>query len=259
MAKRVVKTKATRAEVVKLIRDLPGILTGTKKSGFAIHKIFWGAVAHSLFTSITEAYVSKSQGGADDLGNDWEDLTQYTKAYKVPANEGNVPQSIVRRRKKNLKGGAGNRTGLGILTPGEYKEWRRIFGVIYHSYKDKYGEVEAKQMAGQIAWTQLKEAGASTMWDVLGNRTVLILRRTDRLIKSLSPGNFDPSSGYRKSCKDQIFILSRGKIILGTNVPYAEMHNKTRPIWPENIDEWLDKAVEAGTDAIYERLGEILE
>lgn len=260
MAKRTIRNRITKEEAKKLIRNLPAIMSGSKPSQFGLHKIFWGAIAYSMFESIWTAFIIKSLGGTDDLGNSWPDLAQSTKAYKIAANEGGTPANIVRRARVNAKlNKAGERQGLGLLTPGEYKKWKQIFGTIYHNYVSRYGEAEAKQMAGQIAWTRLKEMGAVTKWDVLGTRDLLIMRRSERLGDSLSPGNFDPNVGYRKSGKDQIFILQRGQMVMGTNVEYAEMHNKTRPVWPEEMNEWMDKAVDFAMEKIVERLESILQ
>lgn len=249
--KRNVKTNLTKEQVKKLIRDLPGILSGRLPSQFGLHKIFWGAVAYSLFQSISEAYQEKSKGGTDDLGNSWDDLSQHTKAYQRDPFQNTPSMSLSRRAKRNKK------TGLGLLTPTQHKTWKNIFGHVYHSNLERLGEEEAKKLAGQLAWSRLKEMGAVTKWDVFGTRDLLILQDKGTLSSSLLPGKFDPASGYKKGNKNQVFTLRRGSIEMGSSVPYAEMHNKTRPIWPEEMGPWLEQATEFGRDAVYDRLVQI--
>jgi hypothetical protein len=245
MAKRRVKTRLKRSEVKKLIRDLPGMLSGRINSRFALHKIFWGAVAHSLFTSIHQAFQDKSYHEPDDLGNSWRDLTRHTKAYKRDVSQGGTSRSLISIRRRNMrKDRHGERLGLGILTAAQYRAWKTIFG----------------RLAAQVAWARLKDMGAKTMWDVLGSRHLRINIRTGALLNSVRPGKFDPSSGYKKGDKNQVYKLHRGSITLGSGLARANhVGNHHRPIWPEEIDGWIDKAVEFGRDAVYERLSQILE
>lgn len=242
-----VRAKLNQTQLSNLIADLPKILNGAKQDRYNLYKIFWGAVAHSMFTSISEAYEAKSEGQADDLGNTWDDLDRDYKAYKRPVRTGEIPSNLRRRLKKS-------NNSLGLLTPGQHKTWQKIFGTIYHSQRYKVGEEEALQLAGQIAWTRLKQMGAQTKRDVLGDRKVEIMRVSDKLYLSLSPGKFNPSTGYKKKNSRQVFELRRGVVRIGTEVPYAAFHDETRPVWPDNVDEWIDKAIEAGTNAVHARL-----
>lgn len=248
---RTIRTKATPAQVQKLVRDLPAILRGRKPNRFRLYTIFWGAVAHSLFTDIHRGYEDKSEGDQDELGNTWDKLDEKYVAYKRPVYPGEIPPSLRRRLK--------DQNTLGLLTPTQYAAWKQIFGVIYGSYRAKMGEDAAKALAGQIAWTKIKEQGGKTKLEVLGSRDVPIMRVTDRLIKSISPGDFTKTGGYRKRNRDQVFELQKGTLTIGTKVPYADKHDKTRPVWPNNIELWINRAIEAGRDAVMNRLQEISE
>lgn len=240
-------SKLTKEQMQQLVRDLPGILSGKKSDRYRLYHIFWGAVAYSMFTSISEAFEQKSEGETDELGNSWEDLDRDYKAYKRPANRGDIPGNLRRRLQPS-------KNALGLLTPSQHKRWQQIFGTIYHAYKEKMGSAKAKELAGQLAWTRLKDQGAQTKRDVLGNRKVTILRVSDKLFLSLSPGKFNPSSGYQKKNSRQVFQLQGGKLIIGTNVEYASFQDDSRPVWPEEIGTWIDRALSAGHDAIYNRL-----
>lgn len=253
-----------RTELKKFLRDLPGIISGTKPSRFGLHKTFWGAVAHSLFTSIYAGFKAKSEGGTDELGESWEDIQQHTKAYHRDVAQGGTDKGLVRRRRYNMgRLESGERRGLGLLTPGQYKLWKNTFGVIYHHYKDNHGTFDQlralKSTAAQIAWTRVKESGGVTMWDVLGTRKLPLLVRTGELEKALTPGTYDPATGYKKGNKNQVYVVNRGAITIGVNLAKANYVSKQRPLWPADIDLWLNRAVEAGVEAVFKRLQEILE
>jgi len=261
MAKRRINTKLPREQVVKLYRDLPAILNGKKPSRFGLHRLFWGAIAYSMFQSIYDAYLVKAYGLPDELGNEWDDLTKKYKAYHRPLDQGaltRIPDNLRRRLKTNKATGT-----LGLLTPSQYKAWRKIFGTIYHSAKSRMPDGEAKALAGQIAWTRTKAAGGKTKLEVLGNRDLLILRVSDTLSGSLAPGEFDPETGYKKSSKYQIFTIRRGSLEIGTRVHYASMVSRRnnqdfRPIWPEEMGPWIDKAIDFAMDAVLEKIESIL-
>ena len=242
-----IRSKLTKEQMQQLVRDLPGILSGKKTNRYRLYNIFWGAVAHSMFTSISEAYERKSEGQTDELGNTWEDLNRDYKAYKRPVRTGDIPSNLRRRLQPS-------HNALGLLTPSQHKRWQQIFGTIYHSYKDKIGNVEAKKLAGQLAWTRLKNQGAQTKRETLGNRKVEILRISDKLYLSLSPGKYDATSGYQKKNSRQVFQLQAGKLTIGTNVEYASYHDDSRPVWPDEMGVWIDRAMSAGHDAVYNRL-----
>lgn len=250
MAKRTIRTRLPRKELRRFLLNLPGMLSGTKPSQFGLHRLFWGAIAYSLFTSIHDGYDVKSMGLPDELGNEWDDLDPRYKAYKRPVIKGEVAAKFIRRSKTSP---------LGLLSPGEYSRWRVIFGTIYHSYKNKMQDSEAKALAGQIAWTRLKDQGAPTKLKVFGERSVSIMRKTDALYLSLEPGEFNETTGYRKKRSTQVFKIERGKLTIGTNIPYAVHHDKTRPVWPEELGRWLDDAVSFAHEVIYQRISQILQ
>ena len=243
-------TSLSREDLAELFEDLPKLITGEKRTNkLSVYKVFWGTVAHSLFTSIYEAYLQKSQGEQDDLGNSWKDLTQEYKAYhKKMGSE--TARKYKRRYKSNT---------LGLLSPTEYKQWKTWFGRVYHAKKKSEGEEKAKAMAGKVAWGKAKAAGAPTMLDILGNRNLAINIDTKRLILSLKPGKHNSSNGYKKSHYFQVFSIHNGVLTIGTRVAYSEYVNAQRPFIPEDVDLWVDRAVQLGTEALANELIKILQ
>jgi hypothetical protein len=221
---------------------------GSKK-GTTAHNLFWGAFAHSLFTSIYTAFKEKSDHGIDNLGEVWADLTPEYKAYKIPMGA-ETPTKY--RRRNNLK-------TIGLLSSREQKRWSKEFGKVYHRTKKKLGEKEAKALAGAVAWKILKEMGAPTKIELLGNRKLPIHMRTKRLYNSLKPGRYGKRLGYAKSNDDQVFKQTAKTLQLGTKVPYAKHVDSLRPLWSYDIDPWIDKALNDAIRVLSKELPNILE
>lgn len=247
----VIRTRLKSPELKKMLKELPGILSGRKPNKYRLYQVFWGAVAFSMFHSISAAYKQKSKGQEDELGNTWPDLDRDYKAYKRPVQPGDLAPNLRRRLKPSVN-------TLGLLSPSQHKRWQQFFGIIYHAYKHKMPDDEAKALAGQIAWTRIKEEGAVTKRQVLGDRKLLIMQVSGRLLVSLSPGKFNPSSGYTKRNSNQVFELQKGRISIGTKIDYASHHDKTRPVWPEDVDAWIDRAMDDGLNAVQARLFTVL-
>ena len=195
-----IQSSFSKKVVDDIIKSIPGVIAGRERDQFKLHNKFWGAVALSMYQSLNKAFDDKSQGGQDDLGNSWDDITERTKAYSRPIFPGDVP----RRMRLNER-----RTDtIGLLSPAEYKRWRYIFAIIFNKDKDKLGNKEAKARAARVAWDILKKAGAQTKIDVLGSRDLLILRNADRLYRSFLSGKLSTHS-YRIFNKDQVYIVEK--------------------------------------------------
>tara|TARA_R110000787_G_scaffold102886_3_gene209098 strand:- start:136 stop:585 length:450 start_codon:yes stop_codon:yes gene_type:complete len=127
----------------------------------------------------------------------------------------------------------------------------------------------AKARAAQIAWATLKAEGAKTKLMVFGDRQAEILRDTGVLFNSLSPGRLGGSGDYAPPA-DQIFDLVSTGVIVGTNVPYASVHQRgskkknipARPFLPTAKNpacpEWIKRWVEVGSDATHEAITQSL-
>lgn len=223
--------------VARAYGNIPAILAGTKNDTYGIRNIFFPRVAEYVYGQIHYAYILKSEGIADELGNKWPDITQKTKA-----------QRPIRKGDKTLLGLSKAQTGTkledrkrGLLTPSEDKLWRYIFSRYMNQFILTMDEGSAKARAAKIAWKVLKDKGAKTKLEVLGNRDLLIMRVTDRLLKSLEPSKVG-TSGYRPK-KDQIYNVQQGVLTIGSTVEYAKFHSKRPPI-PDNIDPWIDEAID---------------
>jgi hypothetical protein len=86
-------------------------------------------------------------------------------------------------------------------------------------------------------------------------------RDTGKMFKSFTPGNDDVPSG----ATDQIFETPPGRVVVGTNVPYATKFSESRPFWPRGgkmptawareINEALERAIVKAVVIIAQRGG----
>jgi hypothetical protein len=208
----------TRDELRRLLRELPRILAGHAPDPLGVAKGLQLRLGVALLSKVQQAFVVKSRGGTGDDGIKWPPMK---------------PASIAQRRttagERKQLGITGKRV-RGLLTPAEDKRWRQIFAQRKWLFVTKFGmgDREASERAAQIAWAVLKSSGAKTKLAVLGGRQVDMCRDTSRYFRSLSPGVEDRPSGEA----EQVFQVSPGRVIVGTNVPYAGRQHKLRPLWP---------------------------
>jgi hypothetical protein len=227
--------RGTRQDVRNVAYKLRAILAGRADDPHRVGYGFLLALGFGALSDIKDAYVTKADGGTDEMGISWPDLTPETKAYGRRFGPG---------EQSRLKGAAGlgrqNRfapgQNTGLLTAEQLKKWKRLFAQALNRLRVSLPEKEAKERAAQIAWAQLKREGAQTKLQVYGSRKVQVLRDTGVLLNSLSPGVLSgqpPFMTYTKPSGDggdqQEFEVSPGRVSVGTNVPYAAAHqNGTR-------------------------------
>lgn len=243
-----------KIRIQNFILSIPKILSGDipadTQNRKRIFNAFWSAVILSIFTDIHKGYEAKSLKLNDENGDRWQDLSPFTKAYK-------------RNRKgfltKSQRGKLNNPSTIGLLTPAQYDTWKKNFKKYYgKAIKKGSEEGEAKEIGAKFAWTIAKNRGAETLIGTLGEADMLIMRATNTLFNSLRPGKVSGTGKYRKSNMHQIAKFEDGGVVLGTNVPYAKMaegpEEYHRPIWPEELGIWYDRAIEAGRDAMAQEL-----
>lgn len=238
-----VRTRYTKAEVQAIMRQGTNAIWGRAPDTYGFARVFWGAIAYSLFSSIHEAFLAKSNHGRDDLGFSWVDLTRKYKAYgRMDARRG-IPLPGPKYRP--------------TLKRNQNKRWKSIFARIWiKKGKDR----QAAQIAAGAAWNYVKDKmGAITLIGETADRKVPLLQKTKRLINSLEPAPLLGDGRYAPINHDQIWRVQAGELTLGTRVPYAEFVDLKRPLWPRDISVWLDRAMSEGRDALIDRLIEILQ
>lgn len=231
--------KWSRNQVERLIKSIPTALMG-RPTPYAqmLRSMFFAHFANSFFTSWYDASVAKSDGVADEFGNNWKEITNHTKIYRQLNKE--------ERKKFKAKG------TRGLLSASEDKLWRIIFMRKWTQFASFMNDKEAKKRAAQIAWTVVKSQGAKTKLREYSNREARILHVTGRLIQSLRPSSI--GGGFYRPNKDQIAEFNGNVIRLGTSVPYATKVNVERPLVPPQHIVWVNRASKQAIEKIIEQL-----
>jgi hypothetical protein len=89
----------------------------------------------------------------------------------------------------------------------------------------------------------LFDPSKGTKKDQLANRKALINVDTSRLIKSLKPGKVIGGM-YVSENKDQKVFVNSARIAFETKVPYADDVQAVRPFIPDNLQPWMQEAIE---------------
>lgn len=245
----IVTTKTPKA-VSDLIDSLGEVLSGNSPDSHGLKEVFWSAFAHSLATSVHQAFLIKSAHGTDELGEKWPDLDPKTKAYG--RKEGRVGLPLY-RGKPTLYGNTHRPT----LTKEQDKEWRRVFVMRLVFLRTQIDDREATSAAAAIAWDHVKKTmGAKTILAYAKDRIMLLLQKSGRLEKSLRPGTL--SGEKYNPPPEQVSRLDKSELTWGTGVEYASRVHTKRPFWPKNIDPWITRAVEAGIQSVIKKLKDIL-
>lgn len=252
MSTRTITTKLPATEVERILSSIGDFISGQRNDRYSIGTTFWAHFAHELYSRIHDAYAVKAEGGTDDLGNNWPPISQKTKA-KRQIGRGNLSEFGLTKKWSGYKLEERQR---GLLTPEQNKVWKKTFYTMLKKFELQMDVEAAKQVAAKIAWGRVKAMGADTKLDIFGNLDALIMRETDRIYNSLEP-SLAGKRGYRPR-KEQLFSVNQGSITIGTEVPYAQYHDGTRPVIPNDIDKWVDEATEIAMEAALERALEVL-
>lgn len=220
--------RGTRADLVKLIRELAAAAGGGTDS-LGVMRPILAIAGVTLLSQIQSAFLVKARGGTGSDGVQWKKLQRKTiAARRTTASE-----------RKTL--GVGGRRTRGLLTPDQDRRWRAIYRSTLASFAAR-GVAGGPALAAQRAWAILKSEGAKTKLDVLGGRTVEIGRDTGALLRSLTPGAEETAARP----PGQILDIEPGRIVVGSNIPYAASFHKDRPLWPERLpDAWWNAVCEA--------------
>lgn len=240
--------QGSRADVRQLLSRLLRALSGVEADPWGVTQAVQLRMGVVLLSLIQQAFIVKSRGGTDDCGIRWPPLKRET---------------IARRR---LGKGEAKRLGItgprtrGLLTPAEDARWRKIFARKTAQLQLRgMSLADAKARAAQIAWTVLKQEGAKTKLDVLGSRTVDMLRDTGELLRSLTPGV--ERDGSAATVDGQILRAAPGKVIVGTNKKPWHHNSGRRLYWPTDGNlpaSWWEAILGAGRRGVASAVGQIL-
>lgn len=218
MNETVVYVRATRAQVRRVIDDIPAAARRGGAADVILHK-----AGVAVLNRISKAFVIKSQGGTDECGERWAPLAKATVQKRLrklrPTQEQDRPSSA--------------------LSPEQQDKWWGYYRSAMARYKDR-------GIAAKIAWSRLKHFGIGGHFDKYGGYSLGILRDTEELLRSLEP---DSSSAH------QVFRVAPGEVEVGTNRQGALAHHTggkklpQRRLWPSpknwTAAWWQEVLVEA--------------
>lgn len=259
--------RGSRADVSRIAQQLAGILSGREPDTMGIGRGFLLALGFAVLSSVKEAYVIKARGGTDAMGVRWPKLKPQTIANRRVGPRDVRSSALIREREKIRK------RELASIK----REFARQEGRLFERFLLSLDAKEARKRARQIASARATRATGLTKVQTLGGRLVEILRDLGILLNSFSPGMLSgegPNAVYTKPSgeggDEQIFDVSPGLLIAGSNVAYSATHNfgdpsrniPRRQILPDNEsqvpevwwEDWLDVAVrslEAGTRLLF--------
>lgn len=246
-----VRGNYTKETLNRAISHIKGVVTGKEKDQFGVGLRFWSAVAHSLFSDIFQAFLTKSTHSTDELGQSWKDLSPEYKAYGRPD---------ARRGLQLYDNRAVNTPSLRVrptLSPDANRAWGgRWLGILLGI--DALESDSSKHIAGGSTWKYFKAKGYPTLKGLTRSMKLPILNKTGTLQRSLFPS---PLSGgiYIPLDANQIFRPGSGTLTIGTKRPHIDAIDRDRPLWPKSIGPWLSKAVGKGRDVLYQELPLVLE
>lgn len=230
-----VQFTGTAAEASRLLAALPLIVAGTHPDPHGLARMVQLRGGNALLSQVYQDFLRKSRGERGRDGIVWPPLQPETIAYGRRTTRGERKALGIREK--------GHRRSL---TPDQNRRWGAIFArVSAEAMADGLSEAEAKAKGGAVAWAKLKEDGAHTLLELLGNRKVDMCRDTGEYLRSLAAGVDDKKN---PNAPDQVFETPPGRIIVGTkNKPWlhtgdAKRGIPARPLWPLDgsiPDAWM--------------------
>jgi len=241
------------------VRSLVAQLTGREPDKHGVARGYLLALGVAALSKIKDAFITKARGGTDEMGITWPPLSKAYLAYGRRFGRGE--QAALKKSaglgKQHRFAPGGDK---GLLTADQLKQWNRIFARKAARFALS-GEPNPKAHAAAVAWIVMKSLGAKTKLEVFGNRQVEILRDTGVLFNSISPGIVSGDGSYTPQ-DQQIFDIRAASVTVGSNVPYANVHDKgharrptmpRRQIFPDSESQipeswwqdWLDRSARA--------------
>jgi hypothetical protein len=212
MTQNTITVRSTRAAIRQAIASIP---SAARQGGTAANAMMVRC-GLAILGRIKQAFIVKSRGGTDDARDSWKPLSPRTIAYSTTRGRGVGGRSKAVRAREARPSQALNKK--------QQERWWEVYRRQLARYKGDKGHAAA------AAWVVLKMEGAQTLVDKYGHRRVEILRDTDLLFNSLSPGT--PTA-------ESVFRVAQGSVTVGTNRKGAAAHHRGVPgrlpqrrLWP---------------------------
>lgn len=240
-------TKDQLSLVLGSLGKVAGSFEGADRHG--IGTSFRIVIGFTLLANFYDAFVTKSDGGTDEMGIKWEELRPSTIAGRRVGKK-DLEDPLIKDRVRAVE---------------KYK--RKLLPEYRLTLTESQAQAAATRRANQLA---TKETGRTKI-ETLGYRQVKILQDYGFLLGSLTPGQISNTHGIAAYTKpsieggeDQIFEVGIGEITFGSDTMYAGFHQygtkkmPARPFFPPKgveipqlwIDDMMDAATRFWSDAI---------
>jgi hypothetical protein len=102
MSQKITIKRSELQRIKEITRSVGAYISGRKSDDYGIGRVFWNTLTINLFQRIYKAYVEKSYGAADDLGNTWPALAEST--IQMKSRPSGALRSARSRERKSLRG-----------------------------------------------------------------------------------------------------------------------------------------------------------
>lgn len=249
MAETVIRYRGKRDDLIRKLRELPGVFAGRIPDPNKITESVLMAAGVTLLGKVQDSYVTKSEGGTDAMGITWQPLSPVTlslrrkgttsakamvKLGKMFKDAPKSRQRLIRRNYQKLKelyesdmaergkpGSRAKRAAIRILhlTKPYITEARFKKTLAELNRSDFLKTIRGKKKL-KTAREMIRDREAIKRTSLAG-AFALILRDTGRLLNSLSPEH--------RGSVDQQLKIAPGVLTVGSNVSYFVYHQSNEP------------------------------
>ncbi len=264
MADQTVTYRGSVPALRQFIRDIPGIIAGSKPDPLGLRQGITSNMAFTFFSLVSRAFNVKSKGGRGDDGIEWAPNTREYLAY----TKGRTRSKARVATAKTTNKGSFRVHREAHLTRKQKLIWTKANNAaiddIIRELADAGMTADQRVIKGKAAvraWAATRKAGAASLIATypIDNDTVLV--DEGDLRKSIQPGVLTQSGvadSYEPKDAAQVFDLGITDFVVGSRDPKASFHQDSekefhgdgkkgtvqRQMWPDELpDRWLTEIV----------------
>lgn len=220
------KFYGTREDLMNRLRSFAGVMSGRVSDSTGVAEEFLNVGALIILGKIQEAFVTKSEGGRDEMGIQWPPLSPVTLALRNKTATGKVlarmtalTSKLPRHRQKQVSaqyfrlmsvyraGAEGSMSGLAARNHA-----RRLLELMKPAMSPTGYTKLKRELKEQKADRAHKLATAGAM--------ALILRVSGELLRTFSPEYQHPM---------RLLVVRPGSIVIGCRVSWFKYHQSKKP------------------------------
>ena len=214
------------------------VLNGRNPKYIKVFKLYQARMTQEFLRILNASFWTRAEGNIDsDIHGEpeaakWKKLRPATRKVWKPMDMGLL--SSYKLRKDYYEGKIQGKESVGVLSPEQRNTWQEAYNRQLAGNKSP----EAKRLAKKAGWEAVKDIDPDREY------VSLINIRTGRLVACTAPGQVVGARYYATADQRVTVALNKVNISLKA-IPYADAVDAVRPIIPNNIDPWIEKAHEA--------------